>query len=201
MGFMAAGHYSAPAARPECNGRTSGNSTSGPWRATGGEAQSAPPIRYAAALPELPDVTLYVEHLTRRLVGRRIERTRILGLNLLRTFDPSPDDVAGVPVREIRRLGKRIVVAFDGDLFLVIHLMIAGRLHWKERGATPPRKVALAAFDFADGTLTLTEAGTKKRAGLWVVRGEESLHALDPGGIEPLSATVKAFRAALTREN
>ena len=152
-------------------------------------------------MPELPDVTLYVEHLERRLIGQPLERVRIVGLNLLRTFEPSPDDAIGHPVRDVRRLGKRIVIGFEGGLFFVLHLMIAGRLHWKERGASAAGKLALAAFDFPHGTLTWTEAGTKKRAGLWVVDGEPGVHALDPGGIEPLSASLSAFREALTREN
>jgi formamidopyrimidine-DNA glycosylase len=152
-------------------------------------------------MPELPDVTVYVEHLERRLIGQPLERVRISGLNLLRTFEPSPDDAVGHPVRSVRRLGKRIVTGFEGGLFFVLHLMIAGRLHWKERGATAAGKVGLAAFDFPHGTLTLTEAGTKKRAGLHVVQGEAAVHALDPGGIEPLTCTLKQFEAALTQES
>jgi formamidopyrimidine-DNA glycosylase len=152
-------------------------------------------------MPELPDVTLYVEHLERRLAGRPLERVRILGLNLLRTVDPPVEAAEGRVVRGARRLGKRIVLEFEGGLFYVLHLMVSGRLHWKERGATPARKVALAAFDFEDGTLTWTEAATKKRAGLWVVQGETSVAAHDPGGIEPLTATLAEFRKALTREN
>jgi len=152
-------------------------------------------------MPELPDVTVYVEHLERRLIGQPLERVRISGLNLLRTFEPSPDDAVGHPVRSVRRLGKRIVTGFEGGLFFVLHLMIAGRLHWKERGATAAGKVGLAAFDFPHGTLTLTEAGTKKRAGLHVVQGEAAVHALDHGGIEPLTCTLKQFEAALTQES
>jgi formamidopyrimidine-DNA glycosylase len=152
-------------------------------------------------MPELPDVTLYVEHLARRLVGQPLQRVRVLGLNLLRTVEPAPDAAYGRVVRAVRRLGKRIVIAFDGGLFFVIHLMIAGRLHWKESGATPARKVGLAAFDFPHGTLTLTEVATKKRAGLWVVQGEEAVRALDPGGIEPLEISLKAFRESLPRGN
>jgi formamidopyrimidine-DNA glycosylase len=152
-------------------------------------------------MPELPDVTLYVEHLERRLVGQPLERARILGLNLLRTVEPGPEAVEGHRVRGVRRMGKRIVIELEDELFFVLHLMISGRLHWKERGATPARKVGLAAFDFPHGTLTLTEAATKKRAGLHVVRGEDAVRALDPGGIEPLTATRAAFRQALTREN
>ena len=152
-------------------------------------------------MPELPDVTVYVEHLERRLVGRPLERVRIIGLNLLRTVQPSPDEAEGRAVTEVRRLGKRVVIGFQGGLFFVIHLMIAGRFHWKERGAPLSRKVGLAALDFPDGALVLTEAGTKKRAALHVVAGEAALAALGPGGIEPLEATPAAFRTALTREN
>ena len=152
-------------------------------------------------MPELPDVTLYVEHLERRLIGQPLERVRISGLNLLRTVEPSSDDAVGQRVRELRRLGKRIVIGFENDLFFVLHLMIAGRLHWKERGATAAGKTGLAAFDFPHGTLTLTEAGTKKRAGLHVVQGEAAVQALDPGGIEPLTCKLEEFEAALTRGN
>jgi formamidopyrimidine-DNA glycosylase len=152
-------------------------------------------------MPELPEVTIYVEHVIRRTAGRPLQRVRVLGLNLLRTFDPPLEAAHGRIVHGVRRLGKRVVLELEGGLFAVIHLMIAGRLHWKERGALLSRKVGLAAFDFPDGSLTLTEAGTKKRAGLWVVQGEEALAALDPGGIEPLEMTVEAFRDVLTREN
>jgi formamidopyrimidine-DNA glycosylase len=152
-------------------------------------------------MPELPEVTIYVEHVFRRTAGRPLQRVRVLGLNLLRTFDPPLEAAYGRIVRGVRRLGKRVVLELEGGLFAVIHLMIAGRLHWKERGALLSRKVGLAAFDFPDGSVTLTEAGTKKRAGLWVVQGEEALAALDPGGIEPLEMTVEAFRDVLTREN
>ena len=152
-------------------------------------------------MPELPDVTLYVEHLERRLVGRPLEHARILGVNLLRTVAPPPDAAEGRVVVGVRRLGKRVVIGFEEDLFFALHLMIAGRFHWKERGAALARKVGLAAFDFAEGTLLLTEAGTKKRAALHVVEGEAALRSLDAGGIEPLLATLASFRAALTREN
>jgi formamidopyrimidine-DNA glycosylase len=152
-------------------------------------------------MPELPDVTVYVEHVFGRTAGRPLERVRVQGLNLLRTFDPPLEAAHGRVVRGVRRLGKRIVLELDGGLFLAIHLMIAGRLHWKERGAALSRKVGLAAFDFPDGSLTLTEAGTKQRSGLWVVQGEEGLAALDPGGLEPLEISAAEFAAALTREN
>ncbi|TMQ69100.1 MAG: formamidopyrimidine-DNA glycosylase [Candidatus Eisenbacteria bacterium] len=152
-------------------------------------------------MPELPDVTLYVEHLARRVVGEPIEKIRILGLNLLRTFEPPPEAAEGRRVRDVRRMGKRIVVGLEGDLFLVLHLMIAGRLRWKERGAALQRKVGLAAFDFPRGTLVLTEAATKKRASLTIVEGEAAVRALDPGGLEPLEMTVDELQAAITRES
>jgi formamidopyrimidine-DNA glycosylase len=152
-------------------------------------------------MPELPDVTLYVEHVARRVVGKPLERVRILGLNLLRTVTPEPQAAEGLTVRAVRRLGKRVVLELDGELFLAIHLMIAGRLHWKEKGAVLARRGGLAAFDFPQGSLTLTEAGTKKRASLHVVQGETALAALGAGGIEPLEATAAAFGTALTRES
>ncbi len=152
-------------------------------------------------MPELPDVTIYVEALARRVVGEPLLRARILGLNLLRTVEPAPDAAHGRRVREVRRLGKRVVLAFEGELFFALHLMIAGRLHWHEAGAPLARRVGLAALDFPRGALVLTEAGSKKRASLHVVEGEAALRALDPGGIEPLEATLEAFGAALVREN
>jgi formamidopyrimidine-DNA glycosylase len=152
-------------------------------------------------VPELPDVTVYLEALERRIRGARLERVRLLTPFLLRSVDPPLSAVAGATVTGLRRLGKRLVIALDGDLFLVIHLMIAGRLHWKPAGARPPGRIGLAAFDFSTGTLVMTEAGTKKRASLDVVRGEAALRAHDPGGIEVLEADLGAFRAALTEEN
>ncbi len=152
-------------------------------------------------MPELPDVAVYLEALAPRILGARLERVRLLTPFLLRSVDPPVSAVAGKTVTGLRRLGKRVVIALEGELFLVIHLMIAGRLHWKPAGAKPPGKIGLAAFDFSTGTLTLTEAGTKKRASLDVVRGEAALRAHDPGGIEPLDADLAAFRAALTAEN
>ena len=152
-------------------------------------------------MPELPDVAIYLEALAPRILGARLERVRLLTPFLLRSVDPPVSAVAGKTVTGLRRLGKRVVIALEGELFLVIHLMIAGRLHWKPAGAKPPGKIGLAAFDFSTGTLTLTEAGTKKRASLDVVRGEAALHAHDPGGIEVFDADLAAFRAALTAEN
>ena len=152
-------------------------------------------------MPELPDVALYVEHLAARLEGATLERARVVSPNLLRTAEPPLAGAEGRTVRGVRRIGKRIVLALEGDLFLVFHLMIAGRFHWKEAGAKIPGRVGLAAFDFPSGTLTLTEAGTRKRASLHVVAGEAALHSLDPGGLEPLAASLADFHAALTREN
>ncbi len=153
------------------------------------------------SVPELPDVAVYLEALAPRILGARLERVRLLTPFLLRSVDPPVSAVAGKTVTGLHRLGKRVVIALEDELFLVIHLMIAGRLHWKPAGAKPPGKIGLAAFDFSTGTLTLTEAGTKKRASLDVVRGEAALRAHDPGGIEPLDAGLTAFRAALVAEN
>jgi formamidopyrimidine-DNA glycosylase len=152
-------------------------------------------------LPELPDVTVYLEALERRIMGATLQRVRLLTPFLLRSVDPPLSAVTGKRVTALRRIGKRLVIALEDDLFLVIHLMIAGRLHWKAAGAKPPGKIGLAAFDFSTGTLLLTEAGTKRRASLEAVRGETALRALDPGGIEVMDASLEAFRAALTREN
>jgi formamidopyrimidine-DNA glycosylase len=151
-------------------------------------------------VPELPDVTIYLEALERRVLGHRLERIRLASPFLLRTVDPPLTHAMGTTVRALDRLGKRLVFSLDGELYLVLHLMIAGRLRWKPRGAAVARKVGLAAFDFDAGTLVLTEAGTKKRASLHLLRGAEALRAIDPGGIEPLDATDDGLRAALTRE-
>jgi formamidopyrimidine-DNA glycosylase len=152
-------------------------------------------------VPELPDVAVYLDALERRILGARLERVRLLTPFLLRSVDPPLSAVTGATVTGLRRLGKRLVIALDPDLFLVIHLMIAGRLHWKPAGAKPPGRIGLAAFDFSTGTLVMTEAGTKKRASLDVVRGEAALRAHDPGGIEVLDSDLASFRAALTAEN
>ena len=151
-------------------------------------------------MPELPDVSVYIESLAPRVVGQRLERVRLASPFLLRTVDPPLAELFGKHVRALRRLGKRIVIAFDGDLFLVIHLMIAGRLRWRPSGTKVPGKLGLAAFDFSSGTLLLTEASSRKRAALHVVRGEAALAALDPGGLEPLDADLASFRAAVLRE-
>jgi formamidopyrimidine-DNA glycosylase len=152
-------------------------------------------------MPELPDVAVYVECIEARVRGATLERVRLASPFLLRTVDPPLGTVAGARVLGLRRLGKRIVLALEGELFVVVHLMIAGRFRWRERGAKIPGRLGLAAFDFSTGTLLLTEASTKKRASLHVVRGEPALAALDPGGIEPLDADLGAFREALLREN
>jgi len=152
-------------------------------------------------MPELPDVLLYVEHLLARLAGATLERVRVVSPNLLRTAEPPLSHAEGRGVRGVRRMGKRVVLALEGDLFLVFHLMIAGRFHWRAAGAKVPARVGLAAFDFPSGTLILTEASSAKRASLHVVAGEAALRALDPGGLEPLAASLEEFRAALARGN
>jgi formamidopyrimidine-DNA glycosylase len=152
-------------------------------------------------MPELPDVTVYVESLAARIQGQALQRIRFASPFLLRSVNPPPQAVFGHTVVGVSRMGKRIVIALDGDLYLVIHLMIAGRFRWKEPGAKVPGKLGLAAFDFPAGTLLLTEASTKKRASLHVVAGAAALAEHDPGGLEPLNCDFPAFRAALTREN
>jgi formamidopyrimidine-DNA glycosylase len=152
-------------------------------------------------VPELPDITIYLEALERRIVGRPLERVRILGPSLLKTVDPPIGEAQGRPVVGLRRLGKRIVWELEGDLFLVFHLMIAGRLRWKRAGAALSRRLGLAAFDFANGTLLLTEAGTRRRASLHFVRGEAGLDEHRRDGLEVLDAHLEAFRERLLREN
>ena len=151
-------------------------------------------------MPELPDVTVYVEALAERVVGRPLERVRLASPFLLRTVDPKPDAFAGRAVRNVRRLGKRIVLGFDDGIFLAIHLMIAGRLRWRAAGAGIPKRLGLAAFDFPNGTLVLTEASKKKRAALHLLRGEAALADLAPAGLEVLDASLDEFRAAIGRE-
>jgi formamidopyrimidine-DNA glycosylase len=155
-------------------------------------------------MPELPEITVYVEALERFVVGEPLELVRVRSPSLLRSYDPPLSAVHGRTVTGVRRLGKRIVFAFeDGepDLFLVLHLMVTGRLRWRDPGTAVPRKVGLAAFDFPDGSLLLTEAGTKKKASLHLVAGEGGLDAHDRGGVEPLDADLPTFRDANTREN
>jgi formamidopyrimidine-DNA glycosylase len=149
-------------------------------------------------LPELPDVTVYVEALRRRVGGQVLQGVRVASPFVVRTFDPPLSAAADRKVLEVSRLGKRIVFTLEGGLFLVVHLMIAGRLRWQERGAKIPGKLGLAAFDFSSGTLLLTEAATKKRASIHLAR---SLDEFRRGGIEPLEATREQFEAALRSEN
>jgi formamidopyrimidine-DNA glycosylase len=152
-------------------------------------------------VPELPEVVLYLEALGRVVLGNTLGKVRLRSPSLLRTWDPPLAAVEGRRVVGLRRIGKRIVWELEGDLFLVFHLMVTGRFHLRRPGTALPRKDVLAAFDFADATLLLTEAGTRKKASLHVIRGEATLAALDPGGIEPLEADAPAFRAALLRED
>jgi len=152
-------------------------------------------------VPELPDVLLYQRALTSRIVGQPLERLRIASPFLLRTADPPATDLAGRMVLEVQRLGKRIVFRFEDDFFAVLHLMIAGRLHWKAPGVRIAGRSGLAAWDFPGGSLLLTEAGTKHRASLHLLRGVEELAAHDPGGLDVFRATPEEFRAALTRES
>ena len=152
-------------------------------------------------MPELPDVVLYIEHLTARVLDQPLVRVRLGTPFLVRSVDPPLTEAVGRRVVGLRRVGKRIVVELEGDLFLVFHLMIAGRFHWRPPGARVPGKVGLAAFEFPTGTLMLTEASSKKRASLHVVRGAAAVAAFDAGGLEVLDADLAAFRAALTRES
>jgi formamidopyrimidine-DNA glycosylase len=152
-------------------------------------------------MPELPDVTLYLEALERYVGGATLEHVRLASPFVLRSVEPPIQAIEGETIRSLRRIGKRIVFCFDDELFLVAHLMIAGRLRWTPRGHRIPKKVGLAAFDFAAGTLLFTEASPKKRASLYVVRGDHALAEHDPGGLEVLDSTAEAFRTALIQEN
>jgi formamidopyrimidine-DNA glycosylase len=152
-------------------------------------------------MPELPDIIVYIEHLRTRLIGQVLQRVRLASPFVLRSVDPPIDALAGKKVIAIRRLGKRMAIGLDDDLFIVLHLMIAGRLHWKEPASALPKKYALAAFDFPTGTLLFTEAGSKRRATLHIVWGEEALRAHSAGGLEVLDADLPAFRSVLAREN
>ncbi len=152
-------------------------------------------------MPELPDITVYLESLERRIDGQVLRRVRLSSPFLLRSVDPPIDAVADKRVTGLRRLGKRIVFCLEDEMFLVLHLMIAGRLHWKKPGAKVPGRVGLAAFDFDPGTLTLTEAGSKKRASLFVVRGEQGLSEHQRSGLEVLDCDLESFRDAVRREN
>lgn len=152
-------------------------------------------------MPELPDIVVYIDALKKRILGERLDRVRIASPFLLRTASPPVREAEGRTVAQLRRLGKRICIGMDNDIWLVLHLMIAGRLHWRKRDAkvSPPR--GLAAFDFAHGTLLWTEAGSQKRASLHVVAGKEGLSALDPGGLEVLESDLETFAAVLTSAN
>ena len=160
-------------------------------------------------MPELPDITAYIAAIEPRILGRTLKRVRLHSVFVLRTADPPITAVEGRTVRELRRIGKRIAIGVEGDpgagsndlLWLVIHLMIAGRLHWRPPQAKLSGRNALLALDFSDGALVLTEAGSKRRASLHLLRGEQALHDIDPGGIEVFSSDLDAFRAALTQEN
>ena len=152
-------------------------------------------------MPELPDITVYLEALQARVAGKVLNQVRVASPAVLRTYDPPFSAPQGQPVVGLRRLGKRIVFEFPDQLFLVIHLMVAGRLQWKARGTAVPKKVGLAALDFETGSLILTEQGTRKRAGIWILRGEDALAAENRGGIEPMEATPDEFADALTAEN
>src|SRR5579883_2958145 len=152
-------------------------------------------------MPELPDIVVYIEALEKRIVGHTLEHVRLNTPFLLRTADPPIKEAEGKKDRELRRLGKRIAIGLEGDLWLVLHLMIAGRLHWKEKDAKLAGKGTLAAFDFDNGALTLTEAGTKRRASLHFVKGETALQAINPGGLEVLDASLEEFAATLTSAN
>ena len=152
-------------------------------------------------MPELPDIVAYLGALETRIVGQPLERVRLASAFLLRTAQPPISTVEGRTVRELRRVGKRIAIGVEGDLWLVLHLMIAGRLHWRPPNAKLAGRQNLAAFDFPKGSLVLTEAGTKRRASLHLFLGEENLRSIDPGGIDVFSSDLSAFRAALTAEN
>ena len=152
-------------------------------------------------MPELPDVVVYIEALERRILGQPLERVRIVSPFVLRSVEPPIGEAEGRRVIGLRRLGKRIVCELEGGLFLVIHLMIAGRLRWRPAGAKPPGRIGLAAFDFPGGTLLLTEAGTKRRASLHLVQGEVGLAGFDRGGLEPLDVSLEAFRSRLVSES
>jgi len=152
-------------------------------------------------MPELPDITAYIDALESRIVGQRLERVRLASAFLLRTVQPPLNSVEGKIVRQLRRIGKRIAMGVEGDLWLVLHLMIAGRLHWKAAGAKLSGRQNLAAFDFPNGSLVLTEAGAKRRASLHVVLGEEGLQSMDAGGIDVFTSNFESFQSALMAEN
>jgi formamidopyrimidine-DNA glycosylase len=152
-------------------------------------------------MPELPDIVVYMEALEKRIVGQKITTIRVASPSLLRTVVPPLNTAEGKRVEKLRRIGKRICIGLEGDLWLVLHLMIAGRLHWRARGAKLARPRGLAAFDFEDASLLWTEAGSQKRASLYFIAGEENLRSLDPGGLEVFDASLEQFAATLTSAN
>ena len=152
-------------------------------------------------MPELPDLTVYLEALEQRLLGQRLERVQIVSPFLLRTAEPPVQSAEGRHVTGFRRIGKRLAIGLEGDLWLVFHLMIAGRLHWYERRTAPPKRAVLARFQFGNGTLTLTESGTRRRASLRAIEGEAALQQLDPGGIELLESSLAQFAQRLRSES
>lgn len=152
-------------------------------------------------MPELPDVTVYVELIAAKTVGRTIDRVRVASPFVVRSVDPPVSAAEGKTVRDVRRIGKRIAIGLDDDIWVVIHLMIAGRFRWLSPGAKIPGRLGLAAFDFENGTLLLTEAGTQRRASITLVRGQEALDAIDRGGVEPLEIDEATFAGQLRKEN
>ena len=152
-------------------------------------------------MPELPDIAAYIKALDDRIIGQRLERVRIGSPFLLRTADPPISSAQGNTVRQLKRIGKRIAIGLDDDLWIVLHLMIAGRLHWRDAGASLTGRNTLAAFDFSNGSLVLTEAGSKHRAALYLFKGEGALHSIDPGGIDVFGVDLETFRNALSQEN
>jgi formamidopyrimidine-DNA glycosylase len=152
-------------------------------------------------MPELPDIEAYLHALRPRLMGQVVRGVRLGSPFVLRSVAPRPDAAIGREVNALRRVGKRVCIGVQGDLWLIVHLMIAGRLHWAKAGAKLPKKFGLLAVDFDDGTLTLTEAGTKRRAGLWLAEGATGLAAHDPGGVDPMVASLEQFTTILRREN
>src|SRR5712692_11570828 len=152
-------------------------------------------------MPELPDVAAYITALEPRIIDQPLKQIRLASAFLLRTAEPPIESVEGQVVRDLRRIGKRILIGLENNLWLALHLMIAGRLHWRAPGAKLAGRQSLAAFDFPNGSLVLTEAGTKRRASLHILSGEESLHSVDAGGIDIFSSDLDSFRAVLTAEN
>jgi formamidopyrimidine-DNA glycosylase len=170
--------------------------------ALAGAGREDGPARYdLRVVPELPDIALYLHALGPRVLNRRLDRVRVASPFLVRSLDPPVSALEGRIVRSLERMGKRVVWEFEGDLFCVIHLMVAGRFRWRDAGASVPGRIGLAAFDFESGSLLLTEAGSKKRASLQVVGGRQALAALDPGGLDPLTINPDAFAARLRAEN